>query len=42
MDHLHRVGNYSDFKWKHPGKADLDNLKPESTEASGMCQKRGT
>ena len=30
MDHFHRVDNCSDFKWKHPAKADLDNLKPES------------
>ena len=29
MGHLHRVDNYSDFKWKHSGTADLDNLKPE-------------
>ena len=27
----------SDFKWKHPEKADLDHLKPESTVVSGMC-----
>ena len=30
MDHLHRVDNCSDFKWKHPAKVDLDNLKLES------------
>ena len=30
MDHLHRVDDCSDFNWKHPAKADLDNLKPES------------
>ena len=30
MDHLCRVDNYSDFRWKHPAKADFDNLKPES------------
>ena len=31
MDHFHRVDNCSDFKWKHPAKADLDYLKPESS-----------
>lgn len=29
IDHIHRVHNCSDFKWKHLAKADLDNLKPE-------------
>ena len=29
MDLLHRVDSYSYFKWKHPAKVDLDNLKPD-------------